>query len=467
MDDVNYLKRRGTEESFLFVVDSSKRDTAVYNEPNEYEVKFNAPFKCVVGLDLVDATVPRTEYLVEAGRNQLVYAVDGGQRQRATVQPGDYNIQQLIAALNAMLGPELRVAAVSSPAELTNRVRFVGAVPFAIYGAESSIQQSLGLGLHTLTSSVNKGVLGARTALTGPLPGDVTVNLTSPVRQQFVAPGSGSLTQVSAYVASSQGDQVRVAVVRNGQLLAHGSATLGEATIYTQVVIPLESLASVSQGQLCHVIIDSSSGASSVFCSGLGVSLAQGSPAGAAWWDYAVWLAGPNGDQVCVDVEMVVDGHSVDCPWVVNLTGEPYVLVRCADIEQYLYGERAFERVHPGLGIVKLGNYGFREQRYDFVSFPPRRLTNVISKVAKLTLRLEKASGELYDTKGINHHLVLVITTLRVREDPNDDKIPSTLNPHYTPNMLEHMQRVHVAQTRGLPDTPGNTLVGTTRRERW
>jgi hypothetical protein len=119
------------------------------------------------------------------------------------------------------------------------------------------------------------------------------------------------------------------------------------------------------------------------------------------------------------------------------------VLVRCPEIEQQLYRDRAFETVHAGMGLVKLGNYGFRDQRFDFASFPPRTLPTPIGKLGKLTFRLERADGSLYDSKGVNHHLVLVVRYLELNKGP--ENMTSTLNPAYTPNPLEYMQRTTYA----------------------
>ena len=109
------------------------------------------------------------------------------------------------------------------------------------------------------------------------------------------------------------------------------------------------------------------------------------------------------------------------------------MLIRCPDIEQYLYRDRAFEDVHAGLGMVKLANFGFRESRYDFVSFLPRRLPTPISKLHKLRMRLEKTDGSLYNSRGIDHHLILVVRYLEVLKPPD---ATSRQNPHYDPAAL-------------------------------
>jgi hypothetical protein len=139
----------------------------------------------------------------------------------------------------------------------------------------------------------------------------------------------------------------------------------------------------------------------------------------------------------CFNFSINVQQNIIECPDIVDLTGEPYVLIRCPEIEQHLYRDRTFERVHAGLGMVKLATNGFREQRYDFVSFPPRRLSTPMGKLSKLTFRIEKGDGTPYRTHGINHYLLLVVRYLEVTKKPH--MTGSVINPGYTPSPLHYM----------------------------
>lgn len=444
MEDVLYLKKHADVESFLFVVDSARRDTSVFPEPNEYEVHFKAPFRNVVGLDLIDATVPRTEYLVEAGANTLVYTYAGA-KHSAVVEPGDYTVLQLAEALTAAMAPRLSVSAVTTPAEVSNRVRFLGDRPFALHVSESTLRRSLGLGVRgVLSAQGEEGILGSRAVVTGPLPSIDMLPLTTARRQLFVAPATGKPTSLSVYVASSEEVTVNVAVMDSqGRLVASGGSQTTGAD-FEQLVVPLvPALDAVTSAPMMlsadetYSVVLSSIGAASVFCGGPGVSSAiTPAPGGQGGWT-------EGSDAMCLDLTMAADGFILKPRGVVDLTGESYVLVRCPEIEQQLYRDRAFEDVHAGMGLVKLGNYGFRDQRFDFDSFPPRTLPTPIGKLSKLTFRLEKADGTLYDSKGVNHHLVLVVRYLELNKGP--ENMTSTLNPSYTPNPLEYMQRTHLA----------------------
>ena len=440
MDDVAYLRQHASEESFLFVVDSAKRDKAVYPQPNEYEVHFNAPFRNVVGVDLIDATVPRTEYLVEDGSNALAYT-HAGRRYQDSVPPGDYNVLQLVEALNVATQGRLVLRPSTVPAELANRVVIASEEPFRVHAADSSARRALGLGHAAALDAVpDPDALGERAAVTGPLPAGAAVDVLVPRRQAFEAPCNGDARELLAYAASASPQALQAAVVSEaGELVAHGSATT-TGSDFEQVRVPLSSVAALARGQTYHVVVQ---GQASVFCDdAAAVSQAVGGALDGLWWKRASWT--PGSGAMCLDLVSRRAGYVLHPPDVVVLTGEPYVLVRCPEIERELFRDRAFETMHAGLGLVKLANYGFREQRFDFSSFPPRRLVTPLGKLGKLTIRLERADGRLYDTKGVDHHLVLVLKYLEVTRGPGPG-VGSTLNPSYQPDHMAYLRSVTAA----------------------
>lgn len=426
MEDVAYLRQHAQEESYLFVLDSARRDTAVHPDPNEYEICFRAPFRNVVGLDLVDATVPRTEYIVENGGNALRYT-HAGTRYVATVTPGDYSILQLLEALTAAMEGRVWCSAATVPAEVSNKAVFYSEEPFEIHAAESTMRRALGLGFGPLTATA--AAIDTRRVIQGPLPASGFLPPGSLGRQTFVAPASGTPLAAQVYVASDAPVTVRVAIVSGDTLVAEGSAAT-TGVDFEQLSVPLVAVDRVVKGGSYQVVVDASS--ARVFCED-GVSTGRG---GGAWWSGTAWSAGTGA--LCLDVDMTVAGYSLQPPGVVNLTGEPFVLVRCPTIETELYRDRAYESVHAGLGLVNLGNYGFREQRYDFTSFPSRRLPTPLGKLSKLTIRLEKSDGTLYDTKGVDHHLVLSVRYLELTKAP--EAMRSTLNPGYMPNPMDFLR---------------------------
>ena len=417
--DVKFLATHGTDSSYLFLVDSATRDLTFHPEASEYVVRFNSPFENVVGIDLVDASVPRTEYVVETGANTLAFTYGGGAH-TAVVPPGDYNLAQLVETLGRLLPGDFTVAASSSPAEIANRVTFAGTSEFTIDVAASTIRRALGLGVRGAIRG-SPGPLGtAAPLLTGPLPTTrITAPLDAAVRQVFTAPANGVPTACTVFASSTSAGAVSVTVARasDDAVVASGSAVVGGAG-FQQLDCTLTAAGPVVAGGVYYVRLLATD--ARVYATGPGVdSLVDGA-----------WTGGA--DALCVNLSMTPSGFVADAPNLVDLTGERYLCVRCPEVESHLYRDRAYETMHAGLGMVKLGGYGVLNQRYDFVSVPSRRLRTPLGKLRTLTIRLEKANGALYSTKGVDHHLLLAVHYREVHSQPDVPRPP--LFPDYQPN---------------------------------
>ena len=405
--DVKFLAARGSDASYLFLVDSATRDTTFHPDANEYVVHFNSPFENVVGIDLVDASVPRTEYVVESGANALAFTYDGVAH-TAVVTPGDYNLAQLVETLKQVLPAGFTVASTTSPAEISNRVTFSGVQPFTIDVAKSTIRTALGLGVGGVLHG-SAAPLGATVPLlTGPLPTTrVTVPLLPSVRQVFTAPAGGVPSTCKLFASSTTSSTVTVSVARASDdvAVAQGSVEVG-AVGFQQLECALTATGAVVAGTEYYVQV------------------------GALNSDVRVYATGA--DVVCVSLGMAASGYVLDAPNLVDLTGERYLCVRCPEVESHLYRDRAYETMHAGLGMVKLGGYGVQNQRYDFVSVPSRRLRTPLGKLRTLTIRLEKANGTLYATRGVDHHLLLAVHYREVSSQPDLPRPP--LFPGYQPD---------------------------------
>lgn len=483
MDDIRYLQRHAKEESYLFMCDSKMRDVDAFPTPSEYEVTFSRPFQNVFSVDLIDATIPRTEYVVEQGRNTLTYAVQGHPTRTITLQPGDYNLPQLVEAMNERLAASddgLRVETQTIPSELSNKVKFTCGLPFVLYMDQhrSGLRDCLGFanpvnqadvtynGAQQFATppqwtplvpatwefhSVGDGAADGTKVLEGPVPVDAfeTVSYGAVALRQYFTPtatGTPSSVVVRGPVPSPNtmplpNLTVRVHVASDEVATATAVASYEDNMVIWRATFPTNSGAVVPANAGCFVQISCDEGSARVYRAQSNARLSgnQG-PA-----DVVVRVALPSGtlspipqidEDLCVDLVVATDRHWIVSPGLVDLTGERYITVRCPEVEQLMFRERAYEKFHAGLGMVKLSGYGYRDQRYDFVSFPPRRF-HAKSLVTKLTIRLEKADGSLYNAHGIDHTLLLVI---RYYTEPQGMPTSgSTLNPAYTPNLHDYL----------------------------
>lgn len=507
MDDVSCLADRSKEQSYLFVVDSSQRDASAWPTPSAYEIAFAAPFRNVVGIDLLDASIPRTEFTVEAGRNDLVYALDApasatdvdrvyGLRRRAVVTPGDYNLPQFIVKLQDALAAPLQlraetdwvpvsntaeetlsIASLTVPAEESNRVRLTCTRPFTVFAAKSGIRPILGLAnpITTADTLLRGNTMydpGSDAAFFGTVPGwssttpndnDVFVSLarTSPdaepmlvgplpvmdslalganvaARQYFTATVTGPPRAASAYLTAGATATARVFPVVAGNVAGNALCSCALVGGGTETPVPREpatgsflSANVLTAGQTYCVELSSG-----VSC---GVYHAQSNMTDAG--DVRRVVDGVEttvlaGEDLCVDVSVARADYSLVPPGLVNLSGERYVTVRSPEIDAHMFRDRASEQYHAGFGMVKMPGYGYRDQRYDFVSFP-RRTFHPIGRLSRFTVRLEKPGGELYNAHGIDHTLTLVVRYMVPgNECPKNDK---QLNPRYDSDMARYL----------------------------
>jgi hypothetical protein len=142
IDDIQFLLENSVEESYLFIVDSDTRDRSLYPEPNMYAVQFDSPFQNVVGIDIIDGTIPRTQYAVDTVCKRLCLDYGKGPM-TIDVTAGDHTDSSLVSDINSKLsalpGCTVSARSVSTPPELKNLITFTAPnIPFHIFADERS-----------------------------------------------------------------------------------------------------------------------------------------------------------------------------------------------------------------------------------------------------------------------------------------------------------------------------------------
>ena len=455
MEDVRFLRENAHEDSYLMVIDSARRDMSAYATPSEYCIEFKNPFKNVFGLDLLDVQLPRSEYTVEEGKNSLVYVVNEGEKKTVTVPPGDYNLLQLCEELTTLMKEEensdiISAKPHSTPYTKTSRIKFVSEYPIELYASKSTLAKSIGFNTATKTFySVASFDEEATETYTGPFPqaGTDLLDESRVIRQSFVSKFAGPVSRIVVY--ADQGGSPFTATVVNGS-----GTTMAIATIEAgdSEAAGVDSINNLVKDQTYYLVLKYVPTAPDY----LGTTIFVGPSSDEAGAESATSTVGPwtplvSGDAVSGEIHVNASEYELVSPGLVDLTGEKYVLIRCPEIESFLHRDRAYEKYHPGLGMVKLGNNGFQEQRFDFVSFPARKLTNPIGKLSQLTFRLEKSDGTLYNARGLNHMLTIVVRYYSIVQgiEPSGSNTDKLRNPSYTPNVTHHLQdrwRAQIAQ---------------------
>jgi hypothetical protein len=435
MEDVDAMKTRFKEESYLFVVDSAKRDKYAYTSPSEYTIQFNAPFKNVLGIELLDATIPRTEYVVDESCNTLVYTVTGSDKKTATVPPGDYNLLQFCQTLSSLIEGGLAVEPVSAPYAQTSTLKFTCTQGFQLHIAESTMRRQLGFsGTEKTVSGVISSESTTARTYEGPFPG-YSVHRIDPgttLRQPFQPTTPGPVRSVVMYIDKDVGGGDVDVRIEDGVGTVYGTAVISPSG--SSEAIMQNVAGSLVVGQTYYIILSADTFADVYVNTGTD-DADEGTSITGPWT--------PLDMSVACQVWVSVARYEAESTGLVDLTGVRYVMVRCPEIETYMYRERAYEPYYAGLGMVKLGGNGFREQRFDFVSFPARTLTTPLGKLSALTFRLEKPDGTVYNSRGIDHTLVLVIryyAGMKPHATTDQNRI---LNPHYVADPIAFLEQTN------------------------
>ena len=125
-------------------------------------------------------------------------------------------------------------------------------------------------------------------------------------------------------------------------------------------------------------------------------------------------------------------------PGLITFIGERLVVLRCPQIEAHAYPSLMHSKDSAGIGVFKLYDTTFAHLRFDFTKLA-RLDFHPIGKLPKLKFRFERINGELYDFKGVNHHLFLNIKFLYPRNERSLPPPHMRLNPDYDPNTLRYL----------------------------
>ena len=467
--DVQYMTANSSTENFVILVDSDTRDRSVYPTPSEYRITFETPFNFVYSLDVLDATIPRTEYTVDTNNNTIKFLI-GTQAfsgtslsqnfKTAVIDVGDYTGVTLTSALTSVMTMRpnndatlplqtITVANKSIPNDLETKLTFSCPYPFYIDMAGSTLDNALGMGLNSDTYPAFPQLFGSTETVTGGVPvtdvftGAYPLNVptlkpltaTNAVAQAFTLTKRTYLTKIQACfgtLGTTTTNAVPYAILTTlpTSFIQDGTidVTSFDATDFSSVT----TSRILNPGT--YYVVFWGSGTSSTSCLGLSF---DGTVTTSSFKLYnGAWTT------ITGVASVIVTGtinYNVIVPkGMYNLVGTPYTVLRVPEIEAHLYRSRAYESFGFGVARFKLGVVGFGSERFDYTAVPPRVITPPIGKLTCLTFRFERPDGTLYDFKGVNHSMLIVIRYYVPKRVEFDDKI---LNPSYDPDYIAYSRR--------------------------
>lgn len=501
MDDIETILSKGIDQTYIFLADSAKRDKAAYPSPSEYELVFNSQFRNVTKFEILNVNIPRTDYLVDNTENSLVYAIghptnistwqsDLTQIRTANITPGDYNLSQLIDEINVQLqavansfGDTTIVLAspTTNPSEISNKINLSSSGPFTLLNG--SINSTLGFGdpvnqtvaaatgyysvVPGYTTNYPNGAENAFLSVEGNVLGSPSINefigvfppgdntsfypiyTGQTLRQFFTAPAAGVPTTVTAYfndvgTAPFGGYTVNASIkyASNNTTIASGNIVSINSKLTPSISSLLAVTSNFVQGQDYYVEFTPATTTTSSNCTSLWFHQPNLPPVAGAYMQ----VNGANvqtGQYFATTVGAGAIGNNLTSPGIVNIRGARYIKIRCKELEQMIYKDRVGEPSTAGIGIVNLIGYGYSRETYDFKSTTPQSFFP-IGKLQKLTFRLERPDGSLYDANGVDNSFLCALT-YRTVPNSSAEKIfdgpgKYPLNTHYTGDYIEMLQ---------------------------
>lgn len=483
MEDIGFLNKKSNKESYLFFVDSVTRNVERYPEPNKYSIEFNSPFKNVYSLEVIDASIPRTQYSIDLHTNLLKYTYNDINYE-IYVNIGDYTDQLLISELNSKFesnNTAVTVENLSNPPSIRNSFVFKGNLKFSIDATNSTIGEIIGFGTYgKYTSSQNEEHFASISVLDDFSDDSYTFGIsdTTILYQQIVTNYSGYIQQININIASSKPITVNVCIgyyelndfvvienslktfniIETGDIINRyvihyneNNVFIGNVPMYfikiyftnkidSTIVYISNHLINVNQNQLYYKYNTADSSVTILPISYINVydeinELYHTDPL------YVTTFASnnPTDIRLSMDIELFLNVaiESITAPGMYSLIGDRYVILRCPEIEDHMFRSRAFEKYNMGLAKFKMAVLGYGQERFDYNGLPPRKF-HPIGKLDKLSFRFERADGSLYNFRGINHTITFLIKYLTPTQ--KDEPTYSRLNPYYNPDFLEYIQ---------------------------
>lgn len=127
--------------------------------------------------------------------------------------------------------------------------------------------------------------------------------------------------------------------------------------------------------------------------------------------------------------------YRIIAPGIVYLIGSEYIILKCPEIEEHLYGSLSYTKNTVGLAKIRVSNWGLNEETTSYLKLKLREF-HPIGKLSKITLKFENAEGLLYDFRGVNHNIVFAIYYYSAKQKQNFEK--SVINPEYKMNYIDY-----------------------------
>lgn len=472
IEDVDYLNDNCEKDSMIFFIDSSLRDRQFYPSSSDYSISFAQPFKLVYGIDILDASIPTTEYNIDVENNTLAITLVGKpilsnanlmtyfkqlRTSKSFSRLFDHSSETFVLIANEVMASTWNVTSTQTlfndnVTRITEQY-YVGIrkeilnVTFADTRGAALIEEDYIIEWDDMTFFI-RGNTNSNIEIINVLKqGEYYLERVSAYVYNIVYYMFYSVSYDDVYSPMKENEDYIYEIYNYIKRVEPGNYDISSLRVsmnnsLNAYDIYMESKSSVErqEGKLNImsqklVVLNAEK---STITPNLGFDTYPTSTESSLYDTYYI------GNNKNVFVSKTYDSdtrkYTLFSPGIINLLGERYVILRCKEIEDHLFGSYAYMSYTPGIGMFKLAaSYNdITNLRFDFVSLV-RKPFHPIGKLSKLSFKWETASGRVYDFKGVNHQLLMLVKFLVPTQKKKFQQ--SILNPNYNANFMEYMTK--------------------------
>ena len=482
IDDVDFLIENSEHDSHMIFIDSQKRNYKIFPTPSEYTITFEQPFKNVYAVEILDASLPTVQYTVDSYMSMLYYATaapSGSFTANLTSTVTEISRSETFAELFEMDAPNTILICLESQLSSYNIITNGTFSNKSVTNvAVQYVKENLSIMMFTYQNPAEVFVFSFNDTqycisnISSNLP--IIAVLSSGnfyIEANLV---NADLFDVTYYTFLSITSSVFNQIQSDGNYLVTFQNMRYTMQIGNYDITSLRAQLNIDWNSTSNVNVvsigtnDGFQGKYHYFSNNLFIfncSLNQlDNILGFDLYPLNIYptfyspLKIGNNPQVFMSV-FQNNQYEMIPPGIVNLGGERYLILRCLELEDLLYGSFAYNTITPGIGLFKLeaGQNSTTNLRWDFVTLNKKPI-HPIGKLNRLTFRFEMSNGNLYDFKGANHQFLMAIKFYSPTKRTIFKK--SILNPNYNPNLIEYMAAKKNIDNRQNSDDEGKIASG-------
>lgn len=458
--DVDYLHENSEEDNTVIFVDSESRDYNVWPTPSEYSITLDQPFKNVFSVEIIDASIATTMYNVDKYQNDL-WLTTVKIQPNSTINPVQY-IYELSTNIYfselfdsetqnyLLISSENQVSSydINNPLYTNYNTDYRLGIRYSILNIPivKQTNQSSDEYIFFIYQSLNYAIknIPSNTAIIEIINEQnyyMTLNTNNEYdivyyKYKFISEATFNIIS-SDYNYWVNITNFRVKLdIGNYDIATFRFALNNLLNNIANVFISPLGLADELRAQFIYsstdLLLINSKVKKLDYILGFDLNPLSTDTS------YTDMTIGTNNQIFMGIYDVINEVYSLVSPGIVNLGGYRYLILRCPEIEDYLYASQSYTKNSLGIGMFKLSasKYEITNLRWDFTTLIKKKI-HPIAKISKLTFRFEIPNGLLYDFKGINHQFMLAFKYFTPTRKETFTK--SILNPNYNANFIDYM----------------------------